>query len=130
MRGCVRSLLLVACLEASIPVAAADGIYLPTAPTGPGGEDTIESSTGTRCRQSINSNGAYLDIGVVGSVASKLPNNAIGVVFDQRDREGLAYARITVPLGSRPKRIDCSQIYEMEVARLRREIELLKMNTE
>jgi hypothetical protein len=34
-------------------------------------------------------------------------------------REALAYARVTIPLGRKPKRIDCSQIYELEIARLR-----------
>lgn len=142
MRVFVRSLLLVASLELVLSSAAMaqQGIYLPSAPQGPGGEDTIESSSGTRCRQSINSNKGYLDVGVAGSVRSEVPTgarepgtvfpNGVIVTINDRDREALAYARVTVPLGKQPKRIDCSRIYELEIDRLRQEIALLKMNAE
>lgn len=46
---------------------------------------------------------------------------------DQHDRTATAYARVTVPLGHKPKRIDCNQVYELEIAKLKREVELLKM---
>ena len=82
MRASVRNLLLVASLElvAVSAAAAQQGIYLPPAPHGPGGEDTIETASGTRCRQSINSNSGYVDIGVAGSGGSGIPN-ASGVFF-------------------------------------------------
>ena len=48
----------------------------------------------------------------------------------ERDRQGLAYARVTIPLGKMPKRIDCSKIYELEIAKLKQELELMKMNAE
>lgn len=128
-----RSLLLAAAVELMlIPSASAQtGIFLPPGPQGPGGEDTIETSSGTRCRQSINSNGGYVDIGVAGSAGSAIPQGRGAFVsIAERDREALAYARVTLPLGKRPKRLDCSRIYELEIARLREEIELLKMNAE
>ncbi|HVM37704.1 MAG TPA: hypothetical protein VM265_04885 [Sphingomicrobium sp.] len=136
MLAFARSLLLVA--SASLLVGAAaqaqTGIYLPPAPHGPGGEDTIETASGTRCRQSINSSSGYVDIGLAGSTGSGVPDaGRTGNVFisiNDRDREALAYARVTVPLGKKPRRIDCSQIYELEIQRLRQEIELLKMNAE
>lgn len=106
------------------------GVFLPPAPTGPGGEDSIETSTGTRCRQSINSNGAYLDMGTVGSAAAPLSADQRSVLNADRDREALAYARVTIPLGKRPKRIDCHSIYQMEIAKLRQELELLKMGAQ
>jgi hypothetical protein len=142
MRVFVRSLLLVASLEliASSAAVAQQGIYLPPAPQGPGGEDTIESSSGTRCRQSINSNKGYVDVGVAGSVRSGIPHGntnpgdvlpgGVFITINDRDREALAYARVTIPLGAQPKRLDCSRIYELEIERLRQEIELLKMNAE
>ena len=133
MRAYARSLLLaalVAEIVSSVPLNAAGGIYLPPSPQGSGGEDTIESSSGTRCRQSINSNGAYLDVGVVGSAAGGSQTNQQLLLDDARDREGMAYARLTVPLGRRPKRIECSRIFELEIARLKREVEILKMNAE
>lgn len=102
---------------------------------GPGGEDSIETSTGTRCRQSINSSKGYVDIGVAGSAASGLPENrannrGVFINITERDRQALAYARVTIPLGAMPKRIDCSKIYELEIAKLRQELELLRMNAE
>lgn len=133
MRAFVRNLLLVASAELMFVSAAAGqpGIYLPPAPMGPGGEDTIETSSGTRCRQSINSNSGYVDIGVAGSAGSSVPRTEnVFITINDRDREALAYARITVPLGAKPKRIDCSKVYELEVERLKQEIELLKMNAE
>ena len=52
MRVFARSLLLVVAAELALASAAAaqTGIYLPQAPMGPGGEDTIETGTGTRCQ--------------------------------------------------------------------------------
>ena len=133
MRAFAQSLLLAVCLIWLTPAAAdanPQGVYLPPAPTGPGGEDSIETSTGTRCRQSINSNGAYLDMGAVGSAASDLPSNQRSVLNADRDRQALAYARVTVPLGKRPKRINCNSIYEMEIAKLKQELELLRMGAQ
>lgn len=134
MRVSARSLLLAASLELVLCSAAAaqSGIYLPPAPNGPGGEDSIETSSGTRCRQSINSNGGYVDIGVAGSAGSGLPQQQSGVFISitERDKEALAYARVTIPLGRKPQRIDCSQVYELEIRKLRQELELLRMNAE
>ena len=133
MRGYVRSLMLAVLAEGllAMPVAAStSGAYLPPPPSGPGGEDSIETSSGTRCRQSINSNGAYLDLGMVGSAASPLPRDGFPIVIDERDRQATAYARVTIPLGKRPERIDCNAVYRLEIERLRREIELLKINAQ
>lgn len=96
---------------------------MPPPPTGPGGEDSITTSEGVRCSQSINSAGGYLDVGVAGgdlstysySSSESAPNSAIG------------YARIIIPLGQSPKRLDCSQLYDLEIQRLKTEIAQLKM---
>lgn len=73
MRGFAHGLLLVAWLGAASPAAAQPGVYLPPAPSGTGGEDSIETAEGTRCRQSINSSGPYLDVGVTGSRSRSEP---------------------------------------------------------
>jgi hypothetical protein len=114
------------------PALGDGGFYLPPAPNGPGGEDSIETSSGTRCRQSINSNGAYLDVGMAGSHSSGSANDPYRVGSSVRDsgNEALGYARMVMPIGKKPQRIDCTRIYEMELARMRREIELLKMAAE
>ncbi len=113
----------------SAPAAANDGIYLPQSPVGPGGEDSIETAEGTRCRQSINNNGAYADVGVVGN-KSQRPDTPNSFLVNQNSDYALAYMRVTIPLGAKPKRIDCTRLYDMEIARLKREIELLKLAPE
>ena len=112
------------------PAAATDGIFLPQAPRGSGGEDTVQSSTGSRCSQSMNSNGAYVDLGLVGRVGSELPERFSGFASDARDQTATAYARVTIPLGKQPERLNCNQLYQLEIERLQAELELLKMNAE
>lgn len=133
MRASVRNLLLVASLElvAVSAAAAQQGIYLPPAPHGPGGEDTIETASGTRCRQSINSNSGYVDVGLAASGGAGIPTSSGAfITINERDREALAYARVTVPLGKQPRRIDCSRVFELEIERLREEVALLRMNAQ
>jgi hypothetical protein len=108
----------------------ADGFYLPPPPTGPGGEDRIETASGTRCSQSINSNGSYLDVGVAASSANGRDTYSTPFFSDRRGSEALGYVRMTVPLGHRPARVDCTRVYELEIQRMKREIELLKLAAE
>jgi hypothetical protein len=43
-------------------------------------------------------------------------------------REGAAvYGRVVIPLGKRPRRVDCTSLYELEIERLRMELELMRM---
>lgn len=130
MPAFVRNSLLAACLVAVAAEGPAQGVYLPVPPSGPGGEDVIESASGTRCRQSMNSNGAYLDVGVTGRTSSGRDPNASLFPSPQAGSEALGYARITLPLGHKPERLDCSRLYELEIARMKREIELLKLAAE
>lgn len=131
MRAFVHaSLLAASLLAASAPALAGGGLYLPQSPVGPGGEDSIETPEGTRCRQSINNNGAYADMGVVGNRVRRDNYGAGSARLEDGDNYALAYARVTVPLGRKPKRIDCTRLYDMEITRLKREIEMLKMNPE
>lgn len=103
-------------------VEAADGLLLPSPPIGPGGEDAITTSEGVRCSQSINSSGGYLDFGVAGGDLS----NYASAGRDE-GQSAIGYARIIVPLGAAPKRLDCSRLYDLEIARLRAEIDMLKI---
>ena len=129
MRASVRSLVLIASLSGALaPLhAGTNGLYLPPAPTGSGGEDSIETSSGTRCRQSINSNGAYVDMGVTGTTSGPDRADRSILYSDNRANEATAYARVTIPIGPKPRRIECSQVFDLEIAKLKREIELLKL---
>ena len=76
-----------------------------------------------RCSQSINSSGGYLDFGVAGGNLDTYtaPSANAG------SQSAIGYARIIIPLGASPRRIDCSRLYDLEIARLKAEIEMLKV---
>lgn len=132
MRASVRSLLLVASLLAAREASAqVRGAYLPPAPQGPGGEDVVETASGARCRQSMNSNRSYLDVGLMARQGSSDVSGYGPYAINPRATgEALGYARVTVPLGRKPQRIDCNRLYELEIQRMQQEIDLLKMNAE
>ena len=91
------------------------GMYLP-APVQPSGHDEVRAADGTTCRSAVAGNGPVLDVGGIG---------AQGVNGGQAN--GIVYGRIVVPLGRKPKRLDCSSLYALEIERLRHELRLAKM---
>ncbi len=90
---------------------------------GPGGEDAITTSEGVRCSQSINSSGGYLDFGVAGgdlssyATANQMPG----------EQSAIGYARVIIPIGPSPRRLDCARLYDLEIARLKAQIEMMKV---
>lgn len=90
------------------------GLYLPQV-SQPSGQDEIRAADGTTCRSSMASNDAYLDVGGIG-----------GQAIDGTFNQGSVYGRIIVPLGAVPKRLDCTALYNLEIARLRNELELVR----
>jgi hypothetical protein len=83
------------------------------------------------CRQGTH-NGPTLDFGVStsNSVAQSPSNNSqtdpsLVALNDQ----GLGvYARVVIPIGSQPDRVDCTRLYNLEIQRLELEIERLKQS--
>lgn len=94
--------------------SVSNGYLLPHVPV-PNSFDEVRAADGTSCRTSMAGNGSYLDIGSIG-------NKGVNSDFDS----GSVYARVIVPLGERPQRIDCSQLYYHEIERLRYELRLAK----
>ena len=89
------------------------GMNLPIVPQ-PSGQDQLRTSGGTMC-SSAQSTGAYVDVGAIGSQ-------------DRQDSHvGSLYARVVIPLGRRPKRIDCEKRYALVIERLRMELEMMRM---
>lgn len=78
----------------------------------PSGTDEVRAADGTSCRSAVGGNGAYLDVGVIGKQSSSNDN--------------AYYGRVVVPLGRAPKRLNCSSLYELEIERLKLELELAK----
>ncbi|MEE4210519.1 MAG: SPOR domain-containing protein [Parvularcula sp.] len=91
-----------------------NSVNLPGAPS-VSGQDMIRGADGTTCQSAVASGGPYLDFGVLQSA-------------DVYARESAAlYGRVVVPIGRRAKRVDCSKLYNLEIERLKMEVELLKM---
>ena len=42
-------------------------------------------------------------------------------------QSAIGYARIVIPLGAQPKRLDCARLYELEIEKLKAEIQMLKV---
>lgn len=110
---------------------AADGLMLPPPPVGPGGEDSITTSEGVRCSQSINSSGGYLDLGVAGGDLSNYYDSGDDYGSDNAaPQSAVAYARVIIPLGEAPTRLNCARLYELEIQKLKAEIEMLRVGLE
>lgn len=82
----------------------------------PQGYDEVRTSDGSFCRSSVSGNGAYLDMGVIGS------QHPDGSAIDR----GAVYGRVVVPLGRTGSRLDCRRLYDLEIERLRMEVRLLR----
>lgn len=117
-------------LVAGSAQADTTGLFLPSQPNGPGGQDQIESTTGARCSQSINSSGAYLDVGMTSTTDTDRRSFGTNTSGSLSAVDVTGYVRVIVPLGYRPKRLDCIRLYEMELRRLRQELEMMQMGAE
>ncbi len=81
----------------------------------PQGYDEVRTSDGTSCRSSNAGNGAYVDVGVIGSQddLGGMNNSAV-------------YGRVVMPLGRTGGRLNCRRLYDLEIQRLELEVRLLK----
>ncbi len=83
----------------------------------PQGNDEVRAADGTTCRSAVSGSGSYLDVGLIGN-----PEQS-----DGNSGSFSAYTRIVVPLGHKPKRLDCSRLYDLEVRRLEIELKLVEL---
>ncbi|MCB1387371.1 MAG: hypothetical protein KDJ80_15645 [Nitratireductor sp.] len=82
----------------------------------PSGADEVRAADGTTCRSAVGGNGAYVDVGVIGNPETESSASNVS-----------AYGRIVVPLGVKPKRVDCTRLYDLEIQRLEMELRLAQM---
>jgi hypothetical protein len=82
----------------------------------PQGSDEVRAADGTACRSAVSGDGAYVDVGVMGNPYTATGNTSASV-----------YGRVVVPLNAPRSRIDCTQLYTLEIERLKTELQRLKM---
>ena len=126
-RTCKRpSVLACVVISLLLPTVAmsANGVYMPPPPMGVGGEDSITTGTGTHCRTSMNSNKGYVDLGITGTQGAA--NDVFSGFAAQRQDNATIYARLVIPLGDTPRKIDCGRFMQLEIERLESEIKMLR----
>jgi hypothetical protein len=97
---------------------------MPPPPMGVGGEDSITTGSGTHCRTSMNSNKGYVDMGLTGTQGNA--NDVFTGYTGQRQDNATVYARVVIPIGYAPQKIDCSRFMQLEIERLEAEIKMLR----
>ena len=80
----------------------------------PSGNDEVRAADGTTCKSSLGHRGAYVDVGGVASES------------DGGFGDAAVYGRVIIPLGRKPSRIDCTRLYELEMERLRMEVDAMR----
>lgn len=105
---------------------------VPSSPSNVIGGDEIRARDGTTCRQGTH-NGPTLDFGVTtgnsntqNPTGSNDPNSIQPSLVTLSGQDLGAYARVVIPLGSQPERVDCTRLYSLEIERLEMELERLK----
>lgn len=112
-------------------------IQLPAQPQFPQGQDKVRAADGTECSVSTAPRDKYMDVGFVGGgssgsgvenaypffgpSATLMPNNQYSRAT------GGVYMRIVINLDAKRPRIDCNELYNLEIERLKAEIEQLKL---
>lgn len=109
---------------------------IPSSPAAMTGGDEVRGRDGTTCRQGTHQR-PTLDFGI--AISSNAANSDAlnptlsdqGVTsFYQNSRNNTnvstAYARIVIPLGDDKNRLDCTQLYSLEIQRLIQELERSK----
>lgn len=82
----------------------------------PQGHDEVRAADGTTCRSAVSGSGAYIDVGFIGNPQTDSSNSNFS-----------AYGRMVIPLAKKAPRLDCSKLYNLEVARLEMELKLMQM---
>ncbi|MBB3951630.1 hypothetical protein [Aureimonas jatrophae] len=108
------------------PLRAEDRYYLSQSQSGfnlpgvslPQGQDEVRAADGTTCRSAVGGSGAYLDVGAINGSGN-------GNSYDNGNIA--TYGRVVIPLSQGGKRLNCTELYDLEIARLRAELKLLQM---
>jgi len=100
--------------------------------TGQGSE--VTTASGASCRS--GSIGTTVDFGIMSKsyqdnpMANQTINNPYYGGMNQAQDTGMAYARVTIPLGAKKSRINCNRMYDLEIGRMKNENEILRRQIE
>ena len=109
---------------------------MPMSPQNIIGGDSVRGRDGTTCTQGTH-NGPTLDFGITGTRNSADNSSMTPITVNNYNynTENTAtsmggdvgvYARVIIPLGNDPERLDCTRLYNLEIERLTIELENLK----
>lgn len=76
----------------------------------------------------MNSNKGYVDMGLTGT--SGKGTDIFSGYAGQSQNNATVYARVVIPLGVSPQKIDCSRFMQLELERLETEIRMLRLAPE
>ena len=111
-------------------VALATSLGMPSANV-PSGYDRITTESGITCESTIASD-TYLQAGLMGVTQDNAYSTSKAYNHNNmRDRDELgAYVQVIVPIGEKRDRLNCKRFEQLEIERLKAEIENLKMQKE
>lgn len=94
------------------------------------GYDRVSGTTGLVCESSVSTD-TYFEIGSYANEKNDKPRHYYGSSNDSKfgtDNDSFGvYARVIIPLTGAKKRVDCNRLYNLEIEKLKLEIERLKL---
>ncbi len=121
----ISSLVLVL---ASAPAMAQQGFYLPAPVTSPG-QDEFRASDGTTCRTTMDGTRRF-EVGTFasGNQTAGSSNFIPGYGSTPGQANVGVYGRFTMSLDANRERMDCSQLYKLELEKKQIELDLMKQS--
>ena len=132
-KGSFRLAFALALVSASAQAQTVVGnLMLPQAPQFQQGQDRIRAADGTECSRSTGPRQRFADVGMLGGNmgGSGSPYGYYGNTTGNQNytqNGGAVYGRITFNLDPVQDELSCSRLYELELERLRIELEQAKL---
>jgi len=118
---CCGIILLITCLSASANTGSLN-LSLPGS-YGSYQSDSFRAD-GLDCSMAIGSS-TNVEFGVVG-VINRAPTNTITTDPNTQAKDIGIYGRITIPIGAPKNRLDCNELYQLELTKKRMEVQRLE----
>lgn len=126
------ALALVSVSAPAYPQTVVGNVMLPQAPQFQQGQDRIRAADGTECSRSTGPRKRFADVGMLGGNmgGSGSPYGYYGGTTGSQNYSqngGAVYGRITFNLDPEQDELQCSRLYELELERLRLEVEQARL---